>query len=107
MDWTKWVKRTHSSGERQKAEGPGFFFFFPWMVNTGILGTQEKELGVGDRRGTWLHEVGLELVGEGEQKGEPDSRHRERWAGLRTLCREALRRPGLAGLSEEPLQQSY
>lgn len=75
-----------------EAEGRGawfFFFFFPWMVNTGILETQEKELGVGDRRGTWLHEVGLELVGEGEQKGEPDSRHRERWAGLRTLRRSA------------------
>lgn len=47
-------------GRRQRGLG----FFFPWMVNTGILGTQEKELGGGHRRGTWLHKVGLELVGE-------------------------------------------
>ena len=45
---------------------------------------------------TWRGGRGGPLVGEWE-----------RWAGLRTLCGEALRRPGLAGLSEEPLQQSY
>lgn len=55
-------------GRGRRQRGLFVCFFFPWMVNTGILGTQEKELGGGDRRGTWLHEVGLELVREGEQK---------------------------------------
>ena len=102
-------------GRRQR----GLDFFFPWMVNTGVLGTQEKELGGGDRRGTWLHKVGLELVGHKERessrmpatqrggRGGPLEGEWEWWADLRTLCREGLRRPGLAGLSEEPLQQSY
>ena len=93
-------------GRRQRGLG----FFFPWMVNTGILGTQEKELGGGHRRGTWLHKVGLELVGEKAAGFPPlDSHHWERWARgspcggagavgrlALAVCREVLRRPGLA-----------
>lgn len=51
-------------------------------MNIGILGTQEKELGGGDRRRTWLHKVGLELVGDKGEKAARfpplDSHHWER-----------------------------